>query len=63
MPQLPVLNGELVIFVLVLVVVGIIALASDEVGASEFVTAMIFLTVGYMISRGIAKAGKVLEGR
>jgi hypothetical protein len=63
MPQLPTLNGEFVVFVLIWAVIGIIALGSDQIGASEFVTATVPLAVAYLISRGIAKAGKVLEGR
>jgi hypothetical protein len=63
MPQLPAINGEFVFFVLVWVVLGIIALASDQIGASEFVTATVPLAVAYILSRGIAKLGKVLEGR
>jgi hypothetical protein len=63
MPQLPPLNGEFVVFVLVWAVIGIVALASDQVGGTEFLTATVPLAVAYLISRGIAKAGKVLEGR
>jgi hypothetical protein len=62
-PQLPALNGEFVVFFLVWAVVGIVALGSDQIGASEFVTATVPLAVAYILSRGIAKAGKVLEGR
>jgi hypothetical protein len=61
--QLPAINGEFVFFVLVWAVLGIIALASDQIGASEFVTATVPLAVAYILSRGIAKLGKVLEGR
>lgn len=63
MQQLPTLNGEFVFFVLVWAVIGIIALASDNVGASEFVTATVPLAIAYLLSRGIAKLGKVIEGR
>jgi hypothetical protein len=63
MSQLPAINGEFVFFVLVWAVLGIIALASDQVGASEFVTATVPLAIAYVISRGIAKLGNVLEGR
>jgi hypothetical protein len=63
MPSMPAPNGELVVFLLVLAVVFIITVASDRVGWPEFVTATVFLAAAYMISRGIAKAGKVLEGR
>ena len=61
--QLPTINGEFVFFIFVWAVFGIIALASDEIGASEFVTATVPLAVAYILSRGIAKLGKVLEGR
>ena len=63
MPPLPSLNGELIVFVLVWVVVFIVTLASDAVDWPGFVTASVVLAGAYMISRGIAKAGKVLEGR
>jgi hypothetical protein len=62
-PPLPILNGELLVFLLAWAVVGIITLASDSVNPDSFVTATVALAFGYMISRGIAKAGKVLEGR
>jgi hypothetical protein len=61
-PTLPSLNGELILFMLVWVVVFIITLASDRVDWPDFVTASVFLAAAYMISRGIAKAGKVIEG-
>jgi hypothetical protein len=63
MPQVPTLNGELIVFVLVWVVVFIITLADDRVDWSGFVTASVVLASAYMISRGIAKAGKVIENR
>jgi O-antigen ligase len=61
MPTLPSLNGELIVFVLVWVIVFIITLASDTVDWPAFITASVVLAAAYMISRGIAKAGKVLE--
>jgi hypothetical protein len=63
MPALPSLNGELIVFVLVWVVVFIITLAADTVDWPGFVTATVILAAAYMLSRGVAKAGKVLEGR
>jgi hypothetical protein len=47
--------------VLVWVIVFIITLASDTVDWPAFITASVVLAAAYMISRGIAKAGKVLE--
>jgi hypothetical protein len=63
MPTVPTLNGELIVFVLVWVVVFIVTLAADTVDWPEFLTATVILAAAYMLSRGIAKAGKVLEGR
>jgi hypothetical protein len=63
MPAMPSLNGELIVFVLVWVVVFIVTLADDTVDWAGFVTATVVLAAAYMISRGIAKAGKVLEGQ
>jgi hypothetical protein len=55
-------NGELAIFLLVWAVVLIVTLAADSVDWPQFTLATVFLAAAYMISRGIAKAGKVLEG-
>jgi hypothetical protein len=63
MPPVPTLNGELIVFLLVWVIVFIITLADDTVDWSGFVTASVVLAAAYMISRGIAKAGKVIENR
>ncbi len=66
MPPVPVPSGELVVFLLVWFVVGIVTLVADGEGgvdAWDFVRASVALAIGYMIARGIAKAGKVFEGR
>jgi hypothetical protein len=54
-------NAEFVVFFIALVIIAIIWAASDQVGAGAFVTATTALTFGYMLSRGIAKASRVLE--
>ncbi|MDQ2911300.1 MAG: hypothetical protein M3R39_09860 [Actinomycetota bacterium] len=54
-------NAELVVYVLATIFIGIIALASDRVDAPKFVEAFTFFTFAYLISRGIAKASRVLE--
>ena len=54
-------NAELVVFLIVWLIIAIIWAASDQVGAGAFVTATTVLAFGYMISRGIAKASRVLE--
>ena len=60
-PPLPAPTSELVIYVLVLFIVGMVALISDTVGAREFGTWAVALTIGYLLSRGLAKLGKVFE--
>ncbi len=54
-------NAELVVYILATIVVGIIALAADQVDSGAFVTAFTALTFAYLLSRGIAKASRVLE--
>jgi hypothetical protein len=54
-------NAELLIYVVVLIVFGLIALIDDHVSADRFVWGATWITVGYFISRGLAKATRVLE--
>lgn len=54
-------NAEFLLYLLVWLVLALIWLFSDEVGAGTFATLTVALTFGYLISRGIAKAGRVLE--
>jgi hypothetical protein len=54
-------NAELVVYILATILIAIIALASDQVDSGVFVTAFTALTFAYLISRGIAKASRVLE--
>jgi hypothetical protein len=54
-------NAELVVYILATILIAIIALASDQVDSGAFVTAFTALTFAYLISRGIAKASRVLE--
>jgi hypothetical protein len=54
-------NAELGIWLLVVILFAIITLASDDVDAAMFVLATAAVTFAYLISRGIAKAGRVLE--
>jgi hypothetical protein len=54
-------NAELVVYILATILVAIIALASSRVDAPKFVEAFTFFTFAYLISRGIAKASRVLE--
>jgi hypothetical protein len=54
-------NAEWLLWFAVEILFAVIWAASDQVGAGEFVIATAVITLGYLISRGIAKAGKVLE--
>jgi hypothetical protein len=54
-------NAELVVYILATIVLGIIALADDGFDGSGFATMFGVITLAYLISRGIAKASRVLE--
>ena len=54
-------NAEWALWFLVEIVFAIIWAASDAVDADGFVTATAAITFAYLISRGIAKASRVLE--
>jgi uncharacterized protein (DUF983 family) len=54
-------NAELVVYILALIVVAIIALAADSVNSPDWVDFFKWVTVAYILSRGIAKASRVLE--
>ena len=54
-------NSEFALYVVVVIVIAIIWAASNTFGTGDFVTALVVLTFGYFISRGIAKASRVLE--
>jgi hypothetical protein len=54
-------NAELVVYIIAMVLLAIIALASDAFNVSGWVTSFTAVTVAYLISRGIAKASRVLE--
>ena len=54
-------NAELVVYVLAVILIAIITIASHLVTAWDFVRYFTYLTVAYIISRGIAKASRVLE--
>jgi hypothetical protein len=54
-------NAEFAVWLLVWIVLAIIWAASDAVDASLFATLTTVLTFAYLVSRGIAKASRVLE--
>jgi hypothetical protein len=54
-------NAELVVYVLAALLVAIIALAADSINAPGWLDFFKWVTAAYLISRGIAKASRVLE--
>jgi len=54
-------NAEFAVYLVMWIVLAIIWAASDHLNACQFATLTTILTVGYFISRGIAKASRVLE--
>ena len=54
-------NAELAIYLFAAIVLAIIWAASDALDAGGFATFFTWLTIGYILSRGIAKASRVLE--
>jgi hypothetical protein len=54
-------NAEFVVYALVWFVIFLIWVISDEVGSGDFALLTVVLTFGYLLSRGIAKASRVLE--
>jgi hypothetical protein len=54
-------NAEILIYLAVVVVLAIAWGATAAVDARDFVFALTALTIGYLLSRGIAKAGRVGE--
>ena len=54
-------NAELAIFLMIEIVLAIVWAASDHVDAATWVSATTWITAAYIISRGIAKASRVLE--
>ena len=54
-------NAEAVVWVLASIILGIVALASDNYDAHGWATTFGWITAAYLVSRGIAKASRVLE--
>jgi hypothetical protein len=54
-------NAEFLLWLIVVVVIAIVAAIADDVTAAGWVDATTWVTAAYLISRGIAKASRVLE--
>jgi hypothetical protein len=54
-------NAELAIWFIIVVVLAIVAAIADDFDAHGWAVATTWITAAYIISRGIAKASRVLE--
>jgi len=54
-------NAEIAIWFIVEIVLAIVAAVADGFDAQDWAVATTWLTAAYIISRGIAKASRVLE--
>jgi hypothetical protein len=54
-------NAELVVWLLTIIVLAIVAGVADSFDAHGWAVATTWLTAAYIVSRGIAKASRVLE--
>jgi hypothetical protein len=54
-------NAELLVYILATILLGIIALTASDFNGGGFATIFGVITFAYLISRGIAKASRVLE--
>ena len=53
-------NAEFVVYVIALIVFLLVAVIDDHVDAGAWMTAATVVTSAYLLSRGIAKASRVL---
>jgi hypothetical protein len=54
-------NAEFALYLLALIVAWIVVWVADSIDASDWFTFFLFTTIAYILSRGIAKASRVLE--
>jgi hypothetical protein len=54
-------NAEFVVYVLALLIAAIVCLSSDNVNSASWFTFFQWTTIAYILSRGVAKASRVLE--
>ena len=54
-------NAEFIVYVIILIVFGLIAIIDNQVSGDRFVWGATWVSAAYLLSRGIAKASRVLE--
>jgi hypothetical protein len=63
LPPFPIPNPELIVYAFALLVVGVVAAAAESVPVALWVDFAKWATAAYLLTRGIAKLGKVYENR
>ena len=54
-------NAEFLLYVVVLVIAVLVCWIADSLGSADWLHFFLFTTIAYILSRGIAKASRVLE--
>lgn len=54
-------NAEFALYLVALIIAWIVAWTTDSLNANSWFQFFLFTTVAYLLSRGIAKASRVLE--
>ena len=54
-------NAEFALYLVALILAWIVAWTTDSLNANSWYQVFLFTTVAYLLSRGIAKASRVLE--
>jgi hypothetical protein len=54
-------NAELFIYVVALILAMLVCWISNSLGSADWLHFFLFTTVAYILSRGVAKASRVLE--
>ena len=54
-------NAELVVYLLALIVAMLVTWIADELGTGAWMVFFQWTTIAYILSRGVAKASRVLE--
>jgi len=54
-------NAEFLLYVVVLIIAVIVCWTSNALGSADWLHLFLYTTIAYILSRGIAKASRVLE--
>lgn len=54
-------NAEFALYLAVMIVAWLVCWIADDLGSADWLDVFKWVTIGYILSRGIAKASRVLE--